>query len=148
MVDEFRSHMTASATPQQPEVPIDGKVSTLGKTAIPNDIAMSQQVAEVADSKQEWEICDIISKEDVDGVVHYLVQWEATLVPKYELGKAKALVEKFEARLRAQARQRNGKRRNRVVDPGSMCKASYCQGQLDMEKLQRSFMCKVHSSGI
>jgi hypothetical protein len=87
MVDEFRSHMTASATPQQPEVPIDGKVSTLGKTAIPNDIAMSQQVAEVADSKQEWEICDIISKEDVDGVVHYLVQWEATLVPKYELGK-------------------------------------------------------------
>jgi hypothetical protein len=63
------------------------------------------------DSKQEWEICDIIGKEDVDGVVHYLVEWSATLVPKYELGKAKALVEKFEARLRAQARQGNERRR-------------------------------------
>jgi len=28
-------------------------------------------VAEVADNKQEWEICDIVGKEDVDGVPHY-----------------------------------------------------------------------------
>jgi hypothetical protein len=28
----------------------------------------------VVNDKQEWEICDIISKEDVDGVPHYWVQ--------------------------------------------------------------------------
>jgi len=36
-------------------------------------------MAEV-DSKQEWEIGDIIGKEDVDGVVHYLVEQSAILV--------------------------------------------------------------------
>lgn len=41
------------------------------------------------DSKQEWEIRDIIGKEDVDGAVHFWVDWSATLVPKYELGKAR-----------------------------------------------------------
>jgi hypothetical protein len=34
--------------------------------------------------KQEWEICDIVGKEDVDGVPHYWVQWSATLVSKYD----------------------------------------------------------------
>jgi hypothetical protein len=67
-------------------------------------------VAEVADGKQEWDIRDIIGKEVVDGEVHYLVEWSATLVPKYELGKAKVLVDKFEARLQAQCRQMGGKR--------------------------------------
>jgi hypothetical protein len=37
-------------------------------------------VAEV-DDKQEWEIRDIIAKQDVDGVVLYLAEWHATLVP-------------------------------------------------------------------
>jgi hypothetical protein len=41
--------------------------------------------------RQEWEISDIIGKEVVDGEVHYLVEWRATLVPKSELGKAKVL---------------------------------------------------------
>jgi hypothetical protein len=63
-------------------------------------------VAEV-DSKQEWEIRDIIGKEDVDGVVHYLVEWNHTLMPKYALKNAKEMVNKFEARLQAQARQVN-----------------------------------------
>ena len=40
-------------------------------------------------ASRKWEICDIIGKEVVDGEVHYLVEWSATLVPKYELGKAK-----------------------------------------------------------
>ena len=65
------------------------------------------QVVEV-DSKQEWEICNIIGKEDVDGVVHYWVEWNATLVPKYALKKAKGLVNKFEGRLRAKAKQGKG----------------------------------------
>jgi hypothetical protein len=61
--------------------------------------------------KQEWEIRDITGKEDVDGVVDYLAERVATLVPEYELKNAKALVDKFEARLRAQGRQRVGKGR-------------------------------------
>jgi hypothetical protein len=76
-----------------------------------NDPRMPQQMAEVTDGKQEWEICDIIGKEVVDGEVHYLVEWSATLMPKCELEKAKGLVDKFEARLRAQERQRGGKGR-------------------------------------
>jgi hypothetical protein len=57
------------------------------------------QVA-VADNKQEWEIYNIIGKEDVDGVPHYWVQRSVTsLVPKSEMGKARALVARFEAGL-------------------------------------------------
>ena len=63
----------------------------------------------VMDADQEWEIRDIIGKEDVDGVVHYLVEWNPTLVPKYALKNAKEMVNKFEARLRAQARQEKGR---------------------------------------
>jgi hypothetical protein len=56
-------------------------------------------VAEVADDKQEWEICDIVDKKDVDGVPHYWVQWSITLVLKSEMGEARALVARFEAGL-------------------------------------------------
>lgn len=66
-------------------------------------------MAEVADGKQEWEIRDIIGKEVVDGEVYYLVEWSATWVPKLEMGKAKGLVDKFEARLRAKCKQRTRK---------------------------------------
>ena len=71
-------------------------------------------VAEVANDKQEWEICDIVGKEDVDGVPHYWVQWCITLVPKSKMGKARALVARFEAGLRAQRSQRCGKYRERL----------------------------------
>ena len=54
-----------------------------------DDPGRPPQVA-VADNKQEWEICDIVGKEDVDGVPHYWVQWSVTLVPKSEMGKARA----------------------------------------------------------
>jgi hypothetical protein len=33
----------------------------------------------------------VIGKETVNGEVHYLVEWTAALVPKYELGKVKVL---------------------------------------------------------
>lgn len=36
-----------------------------------DDPRRSQQMVEVANDKQEWEICDIIDKEDVDGEPHY-----------------------------------------------------------------------------
>jgi hypothetical protein len=104
--------------PEGPIVAIDGQSTTLARSASmiseSNEIGRAEQVAEVADGKQEWEIRDIIGKEVVDGEIHYLVEWSATLVPKCELGKAKVLVDKFEARLRAQCRQRGGKRRGRL----------------------------------
>ena len=67
-----------------------------------DDPRRTPQVAEVADNKQEWEICDIGGKEDVNGVPHYWVQWSVTLVPKSEIGKARALLARFEAGLQAQ----------------------------------------------
>jgi hypothetical protein len=70
---------------------------------------MPEQAVEVANDKQEWEICDIVGKEDVNGVLHYWVQWSATLVPKCEMGKARALIARFEAGLRAQRKQRKQK---------------------------------------
>jgi hypothetical protein len=45
--------------------------------------------------KREWDFCNIIGKEVVDGSVHYLVEWIATSVPKCEYGEAMILVEKF-----------------------------------------------------
>ena len=69
----------------------------------------------MANDKQEWEICVIIDKEDIDGVQHYWVQWSPTLVPKSEMGKARALVARFEAGLRAQRKQKGGKGRGRLL---------------------------------
>ena len=43
-----------------------------------DDIEGSEQVAQVVDANQEWEIRDIIGKEDVSGVVHFLVEWNPT----------------------------------------------------------------------
>jgi hypothetical protein len=74
---------------------INGQSATLARSASmiceSNDPGRPQQVAEVAevaDGKQEWEIHDIISKEVVDGEVHYLVEWSATLMPECEMGRA------------------------------------------------------------
>jgi hypothetical protein len=47
----------------------------------------------------------IIDKEDADGVPHYWVKWGPMLVPKSEIGRARALVARFEAGLRAQRKQ-------------------------------------------
>ena len=90
---------------QESVAAIDGQSATLVRSAsvisgsndpgMPQQVAMVAEVVEVAavaavaDGKQEWEIHDIIGKEVVDGEVHYLVEWSATLVPKCELGEAK-----------------------------------------------------------
>jgi hypothetical protein len=95
----------------------DGQSATLAGSPStippPDDPEMLEQAVEVANDKQEWEICDIIGKEDVDGVPHYWVEWSATLVPKCEMGKARALIARFEAGLRAQRKQKGGKGRCR-----------------------------------
>ena len=96
----------------------DGQSTTLAGSPstipAPDDPEMLEQAVEVANENQEWEICDIIGKEDVDGVPHYWVQWSATLVPKCEMGKASALIARFEAGLRAQRKQKGGKGRCRL----------------------------------
>jgi hypothetical protein len=110
---------SATTAPQESVTAIDGQSTTLAATALMKsalgDPGIPQQVAEVANDKQEWEICGIIDKEDVDGVPHYWVQWSPMLVPKYEMGKARALVARFEARLRAQRKQKGGKGRGRLL---------------------------------
>jgi hypothetical protein len=67
---------------------LDGQSGILATTSLMkstlNDPEQPLQMA-VADNKQEWEICDIVSKEDVDGVPHYWIQWSVTLMPKYEM---------------------------------------------------------------
>ena len=45
-------------------------------------------MAEAVDADQEWDIYDVVGKEDVNGVVYYLVEWNPTLVSKYALKNA------------------------------------------------------------
>jgi hypothetical protein len=109
----------AATVPQELVAAIDGQSATLAATALMKSAlggpGIPQQVAEVANDKQEWEICVIIDKEDIDGVQHYWVQWSPTLVPKSEMGKASTLVARFEAGLRAQRKQKGGKGRGRLL---------------------------------
>jgi hypothetical protein len=64
---------------------LDGQPDILAATSLIestlDDPERPLQVA-VADDKQEWEICDIVGNEDINGVPHYWVQWSVTLVPK------------------------------------------------------------------
>jgi hypothetical protein len=72
-------------------------------------------VVEVANDKQEWEIYSIINDEDIDGVLHYWVQWSPTLVSKSEIGKARALVARYKAWLQPQHKQKGGKGQGRLL---------------------------------
>lgn len=60
---------------------------------------------QVIDNNQTWDVRKIIGKEDVNGELHYWVVWSETLEPKHNLPKA--LVNQFEARLRAQRGVKN-----------------------------------------
>lgn len=71
----------------------------------------SQLAAQAIDDNQNWEVRKISGKEDVDGVLHYWVEWASTLEPEHSLGHAKELVDKFEARLRAKLEVKNGRGR-------------------------------------
>ena len=82
--------------------------------------AEPQPAVQVNDANQEWEVREIIGKEDIGGVPHYLVGWSPTLVPQHLLGHAKELLDEFEAQLRAKrgAKNRRGpglKRDERAV---------------------------------
>jgi hypothetical protein len=64
----------AATAPRELVAAMDGQSATLAATALMKsalgDPGIPQQV-EVANDKQEWEICGIIDKEDVYGVPHY-----------------------------------------------------------------------------
>ena len=66
---------TAAMVFQESVAVIDGQSAILAATALMksalDDPAIPPQLAEVANDKQEWGICDIVGKEDVDGVPHY-----------------------------------------------------------------------------
>ena len=71
-------------------------------------------VAEQDYSDQEWEAREILGNEVVNGVVHYWVDWNPTLMPEYALGNAWTLVEAFWTKKQSQHKtiqQRTGKRR-------------------------------------
>jgi hypothetical protein len=65
----------AAMVSQELVAAIDGRSATLVATAMTEsalvDPAIPPQVVAVANDKQGWEICDIVGKEDVDGVPHY-----------------------------------------------------------------------------
>src|SRR5580700_9733245 len=48
-------------------------------------------------------------------VPHYWVQWSPTLVSESEMGRARALVARYKARLRPQHKQKGGKGRGRLL---------------------------------
>jgi hypothetical protein len=60
-----------------------------------------QLCPEAIDANRDWEVREIIGKEYVDGVLHYMVEWCPTLEPVHSLDYAKELVDEFEARLLA-----------------------------------------------
>lgn len=123
MSDAFQSHnLTATiATP-------------FSLTESGDDLERPKQMAEVVDADQEWEIRDTIGKEDIDGVPHYWVEWMPTLVPKYHLRNARALVNTFEARLRAGRGRGRDRERGREQLPTSKAVVGVCRMQ---QKKQR-----------
>jgi hypothetical protein len=65
----------AATAPQESVTAIDSQFATLAVTALMkstlDDPGIPQQVVEVANNKQEWEICSIIDNEDINSVLHY-----------------------------------------------------------------------------
>ena len=62
----------------------------------------------LTDVDLNWDIREIIDKEDLDGVSYYLVDWHPILLPVHSLGYAKELVNEFEARILAQRGVKRG----------------------------------------
>jgi len=109
--DKSEDHLEVSRSPPTPGL---GQFRTSQPLA-PEDYALTTPAT---NANQDWAIHDVIGKEDVDGVPHYLVVWEETLLPITSLENAMEMVDEFEARLRSQRELKNklgGKRT--VVEP-------------------------------
>ncbi|KAJ8058429.1 hypothetical protein OCU04_012618 [Sclerotinia nivalis] len=70
-----------------------------------NSFQDSNYVAQISDPSCGREFHNIIGREDIDGEVHYLVDWTPTLVRGEVLKNAKAqlLIDRFESRCQSQA---------------------------------------------
>jgi hypothetical protein len=85
---------TASSTPGASE------------SAHPIDLQLTVQAFDDNDN-EDWEVRKIIGKENIDGVLYYLVDWSPTLVPERSLEHTRELVDKFEARLLGRRKIKN-----------------------------------------
>lgn len=72
-------------------------------------LTKSQLSPDVNETSRDWEVREVIGKEYVDGVLHYMVKWCSTLEPVHSLEHAKELVDEFEARLRARRKDKEGR---------------------------------------
>jgi hypothetical protein len=77
----------------------------INPAASPTELQLTVQAI---DDNHDWEVRKVIGKEVVDGLLHYLVDWTPTLVPRHSLGHANGLVDEFEAGLQAKREGKNG----------------------------------------
>ena len=78
------------------------------------DLVESQPVATVG-GNGEWGIHGIIGKEVIDGVLHYCVDWEPTMLPVGVLRGAWRMVQKFEAKEQARSGKRGDSRKRKRI---------------------------------
>ncbi|KAI9770371.1 MAG: hypothetical protein M1839_003213 [Geoglossum umbratile] len=81
------------------------------------DLVESQPVARVGDNG-EWGIHGIIGKEIIDGVLHYCVDWEPTMLPVGVLRGAWRMVQEFEAKEQARSGKGGDSRKRKRVRRG------------------------------
>lgn len=60
--------------------------TTMPELSVSGSVRMAQLSPELAYSSQDWEVREVIGKEYIDGVLHYMVEWCPTLVPEHSLG--------------------------------------------------------------
>ncbi|KAI9765646.1 MAG: hypothetical protein M1840_007203 [Geoglossum simile] len=77
------------------------------------DIVEPQPVARVG-CNGEWRIHGIIGKEVIDGVLHYCVDWEPTMLPENDLRGAWCMVQEFEAKEQARGKGGDSRKRKQV----------------------------------
>jgi hypothetical protein len=77
---------------------------------IASSVTTADQSTDMGDPQADdsWEICNIISKRTIDGVVPYWVDWDSTWMCESELKVARESIEESETRLRR--RNKKGKR--------------------------------------
>lgn len=93
-------------------IPVEDNLGSTARTkpeiSVSASLRKPQLSPELDDTSQDWEVREVIGKEYVDGVLHYMVEWCPTLQPVHSLEHAKELVDEFEARLRALHKDNEG----------------------------------------
>jgi hypothetical protein len=93
--------------------PVEDNLASTARTTPEISVSASlrkpQLSPELDDTSRDWEVREVIGKEYVHGVLHYMVEWCPTLQHVHSLEHAKELVDKFEARLRALRKDKEGR---------------------------------------